>query len=107
MHKQPASRSIQAQHSEAYGKLPFDDTADFDLVERGFIATIKPNVIHDDKGAVIWDNDSYGDFSGDAPSTVHPSLWRQSRAGCTGGTLRGHRGHLPGTWTRPFQCDIH
>ncbi|GAA1496144.1 alkyl/aryl-sulfatase [Paeniglutamicibacter kerguelensis] len=79
MHKQPASRSIQAQHSEAYGKLPFDDTADFDLVERGFIATIKPNVIHDDKGAVIWDNDSYGDFSGDAPSTVHPSLWRQSR----------------------------
>jgi alkyl sulfatase BDS1-like metallo-beta-lactamase superfamily hydrolase len=26
----------------------------------------------------VWDNDSYGFLTGDAPPTVHPSLWRQS-----------------------------
>ncbi len=27
---------------------------------------------------VVWDNDSYGFLTGDAPTTVNPSLWRQS-----------------------------
>jgi alkyl sulfatase BDS1-like metallo-beta-lactamase superfamily hydrolase len=27
---------------------------------------------------VVWDNDVYGFLTGDAPSSVHPSLWRQS-----------------------------
>jgi alkyl sulfatase BDS1-like metallo-beta-lactamase superfamily hydrolase len=26
----------------------------------------------------VWDNDSYGFLTGDAPNTVNPSLWRQS-----------------------------
>jgi linear primary-alkylsulfatase len=58
--------------------LPFDDTTDFDAVERGFVAAGE-GVITDDKGEVVWDNKSYTDFlTGDAPDTVHPSLWRQS-----------------------------
>ncbi len=58
--------------------LPFDDTADFDAAERGFIAAGEP-VIRNDRGEVIWDNGSYTSFlTGDAPDTVHPSLWRQS-----------------------------
>ncbi len=28
---------------------------------------------------MVWDNDSYGFLEGDAPETVNPSLWRQSR----------------------------
>jgi alkyl sulfatase BDS1-like metallo-beta-lactamase superfamily hydrolase len=58
--------------------LPFDDTDDFDAVERGFIAAGEP-VIRNDRGEVVWDNGSYAGFlTGDAPDTVHPSLWRQS-----------------------------
>jgi alkyl sulfatase BDS1-like metallo-beta-lactamase superfamily hydrolase len=30
-------------------------------------------------GRVVWDNDAYGFLDGDAPTSVHPSLWRQSR----------------------------
>ena len=29
-------------------------------------------------GKVVWDNDSYAFLTGDAPSSVNPSLWRQS-----------------------------
>jgi len=30
-------------------------------------------------GRVVWDNDVYAFLAGDAPSSVHPSLWRQSQ----------------------------
>ena len=42
--------------------LPFDDTADFDAAERGFIAAGE-GVITDEQGEVVWDNKSYTDFS--------------------------------------------
>ena len=29
-------------------------------------------------GRVVWDNDAYSFLAGDAPTSVHPSLWRQS-----------------------------
>jgi alkyl sulfatase BDS1-like metallo-beta-lactamase superfamily hydrolase len=58
--------------------LPFDDTADFEAAERGLIDAGDP-VVRNDKGDVVWDNGSYTGFlTGDAPDTVHPSLWRQS-----------------------------
>ena len=58
--------------------LPFGDTADFDSAARGLIAEGE-SVIRNDAGEVVWDNGSYTAFLiGDAPDTVHPSLWRQS-----------------------------
>src|ERR1700742_1217548 len=58
--------------------LPFGDTADFEAAERGLIDPGDPVVRHD-HGEVVWDNGSYSSFlTGDAPGTVHPSLWRQS-----------------------------
>jgi alkyl sulfatase BDS1-like metallo-beta-lactamase superfamily hydrolase len=36
-------------------------------------------VIRAADGRVVWDNDSYAFLDGDAPTTVNPSLWRQSR----------------------------
>jgi alkyl sulfatase BDS1-like metallo-beta-lactamase superfamily hydrolase len=35
-------------------------------------------VVTADDGTVVWDNDVYAFLGGDAPTTVHPSLWRQS-----------------------------
>ncbi|MBO1902536.1 MBL fold metallo-hydrolase [Leucobacter weissii] len=72
---------VRAAHEEAYAGLPFEDTRDFDDAARGLIARLEPGVVLNDAGAVVWDNDSY-DFLAQqeqAPATVHPSLWRQSR----------------------------
>ena len=59
--------------------LPFDDTADFDDADRGFIGALEPCVVKAADGRVVWDNDVYAFLAGDAPTTVHPSLWRQSQ----------------------------
>lgn len=55
------------------------DTADFDATSRGRIDELSPGVVRAVGGEVVWDNDSYAFLEGDAPDTVHPSLWRQSQ----------------------------
>ena len=58
--------------------LPFDDVEDFRNADRGFIAALSPCVIKAADGRVVWDNDAYSFLDGPAPTSVHPSLWRQS-----------------------------
>jgi alkyl sulfatase BDS1-like metallo-beta-lactamase superfamily hydrolase len=74
-HKPPTA-VIESAHREH--ALPFHDTTDFDDADRGFIAALSPCVINAADGRVVWDNDSYSFLSGPAPTSVHPSLWRQS-----------------------------
>jgi alkyl sulfatase BDS1-like metallo-beta-lactamase superfamily hydrolase len=50
---------------------------DFADADRGFLGTIDPCVVRDASGDVVWDGDSFSFLAGDAPDTVHPSLWRQ------------------------------
>ncbi|MFZ1175977.1 MAG: alkyl sulfatase dimerization domain-containing protein, partial [Mycobacterium sp.] len=64
-----------AQRAQA---LPLRDDADFDNADRGFIAALSPCVITAADGRVVWDNDAYSFLGGSAPTSVHPSLWRQS-----------------------------
>jgi linear primary-alkylsulfatase len=59
--------------------LPFDDRQDFDDTERGFIARATSRTITNAEGRVVWDLDAYRFLDGDAPDTVHPSLWRQGQ----------------------------
>src|SRR3954453_4887295 len=75
--QKPATGSIAAQHRQAAATLPFADRQDFDGARRGFLGALEPGVVHSD-GRVVWDNDAYGFLDGEAPPTVHPSLWRQS-----------------------------
>ncbi len=72
----PPSIAIEAAH-RAY-VLPSDDTTDFDNADRGFIAALSPCVVKAADGRVVWDNDVYSFLGGPAPTSVHPSLWRQS-----------------------------
>jgi alkyl sulfatase BDS1-like metallo-beta-lactamase superfamily hydrolase len=74
-HKAPTA-VIEAGHREH--ALPFQDTTDFDNADRGFIAALSPCVVKAADGRVVWDNDSYAFLGGTAPTSVHPSLWRQS-----------------------------
>src|ERR1700726_3426843 len=60
--------------------LPFEDTADFDDAARGFLGTIENAKITSAQGRVVWCLEAYGFLaSEEAPATVNPSLWRQSR----------------------------
>lgn len=61
-----AEPAVRAVYEAARRELPFDDRRDFDDARRGFIAT-RPDV-HADRYAFLQ--------AGDAPDTVHPSLWR-------------------------------
>ncbi|MGD1110938.1 MAG: MBL fold metallo-hydrolase, partial [Mycobacterium sp.] len=72
----PPSAIIESAHGEH--ALPFHDTTDFENADRGFIAALSPCVIKAADARVVWDNDSYSFLDGPAPTSVHPSLWRQS-----------------------------
>jgi alkyl sulfatase BDS1-like metallo-beta-lactamase superfamily hydrolase len=78
MDQKPPTAVIEAAHAGHLTGLPFDDTRDFDDADRGFIASLQPCVVKAADGRVVWDNDVYAFLSGDAPTSVHPSLWRQS-----------------------------
>ena len=79
MHQKPATPSIEAANAGALRSLPFSDEQDFADADRGFLGALVPGVVHAADGRVVWDNDGYAFLQGDAPATVHPSLWRQSK----------------------------
>src|SRR5215813_2781672 len=75
-----ASPSVVAQQQAVRNALPFSDTADFDDAARGFLGTIESAKIMSSSGRVVWSLEPYGFLSeAEAPATVNPSLWRQSR----------------------------
>lgn len=78
MEQKPPTAVIEAAHAEHLNELPFDDTRDFADADRGFIDALRPCVVTAADGRVVWDNDVYDFLGGDAPTSVHPSLWRQS-----------------------------
>lgn len=79
MQGKPAEPAIEAAHRAALESMPFGDDADFADADRGFLGALEPGVVKAADGRVVWDGDSYAFLDGDAPTTVHPSLWRQSQ----------------------------
>lgn len=75
----PATPATVDRQRDLLGRLPFSDTRDFEDARRGLIARRVPGAVTADDGTVVWDNDSYAFLDGDAPGSVNPSLWRQSR----------------------------
>jgi alkyl sulfatase BDS1-like metallo-beta-lactamase superfamily hydrolase len=57
----------------------FDDRADFDSAERGFVAALVPGVIKAADGRVVWNSDAYAFLDAPCPDTANPSLWRQGQ----------------------------
>src|SRR5260370_28621649 len=75
-----ASASVVAQHAATLKALPFSDISDFEDASRGFIGTLENARIVSAQGRVVWSLEPYGFLSdAEAPPTVDPSLWRQSR----------------------------
>lgn len=76
----PASTTTQEQQALVRESLPFDDTLDFELSEKGLIKRPEQLEILDDNGKVVWELGNY-DFltSNTYHNTINPSLERQAR----------------------------
>src|SRR3954467_8489985 len=75
-----ASAAVVEQHAATRAALPFADTSDFDDASRGFLGTRENAKITSEAGRTVWSLEPYGFLSDEeAPPTVDPSLWRQSR----------------------------
>ena len=73
------SDAVRVSNAALTASLPFDDSADFEDAQRGFIGRLDPCLVTAADGRVVWDNESYRAFlEGPAPESVNPSLWRQS-----------------------------
>ncbi|MFK4807338.1 alkyl/aryl-sulfatase [Microbacterium sp. ZW CA_36] len=79
MQQREPEASIREAQAKALASLPFDDVDDFAAAERGFLGTLDDPKIRNDKGDVVWDASTFDFVQGDAPDSVHPSLWRQSK----------------------------
>ena len=79
MSAKAVTSAIASANADQRNVLPFDDISDFADADRGFLGALNPCVITAADGRVVWDNDSYGFLDGQAPPSVHPSLWRQSQ----------------------------
>jgi alkyl sulfatase BDS1-like metallo-beta-lactamase superfamily hydrolase len=75
----PASPVVARQQQAVLDSLPFSDTQDSDDATRGLVGRREPNAVTAPDGTVLWDNDTYSFLQGDAPDSVNPSLWRQSK----------------------------
>ena len=79
----PAPGTVSKATAEANAKvaasLPLNDPSDFADATRGRLAQIEGGIIRNAKGDVVWDANSYAFVKGDAPASVNPSLWRQSK----------------------------
>uniref|UniRef100_UPI000B4A8DF6 alkyl/aryl-sulfatase n=1 Tax=Novosphingobium sp. B 225 TaxID=1961849 RepID=UPI000B4A8DF6 len=75
----PASAATLAAQQAAASALPGDDGRDADFATRGYIATPADPLIRDAKGKPVWNIAAYDWMKGDAPPSVHPSLWREMK----------------------------
>ncbi len=73
-----ASPQTQADNAALAATLNWADEQDFEFATRGFLGSIPDGKIRDAKGAVLRDLADEAQFTGPAPATVNPSLWRNA-----------------------------
>jgi alkyl sulfatase BDS1-like metallo-beta-lactamase superfamily hydrolase len=75
----PASgATIRAQQAAALG-TPKENEAEIEFASRGFIGTRADPLIKAQDGKIVWNLAAYDFVAGEAPATVHPSLWRHMK----------------------------
>ena len=75
--KLPSATTAAA--NAAVAALVPDDPDDFTAATTGRIAPLPGPVIHPGFGHAVWDPADWTFVTGDAPDSVHPSLWRQAQ----------------------------
>ena len=74
-----ATAATQAANQRVRDALPWEDRADFDFAQRGFIDTLPDGIIRDAEGEAVWNVARYAFLDDEAPDTANPSLWRHSQ----------------------------
>lgn len=74
----PTEHTLRLNRAAAEG-LDLDHPEDFEAATRGRIAREGRVRVVGEDGTVIWDTGDYDFVTGDAPASVHPSLWRQEK----------------------------
>ena len=78
----PATEATIAAQKKVLEELPFNDKADFEDAQKGFIARPEVLEIKDEKGRVVWELESYKKYIAldkPAPDTINPSLYRNAQ----------------------------
>jgi linear primary-alkylsulfatase len=84
-----AEPAVKAANQRIIESLPFADTQDFEDAARGFIATREDATIRTKAGRSVWTLAPFRFLDEEqAPATVNPSLWRQSRLNMNHGLFR-------------------
>lgn len=73
------SQHTRRAHQAAKDGLPLTDRDDFEDADRGLLAREPDVVIRDATGTIVWSTAAYAFIEGEAPASVHPSLWRQAQ----------------------------
>ncbi len=74
-----ATASTIAANQKFAELLDLADQEDFEQARRGLVAEAPAETVRDSEGTVVFDPQAYAFVEGDAPATVNPSLWRQSK----------------------------
>lgn len=82
--RQDATAATRARQAASLGALDVNAPASFEDARRGLIASPSGQV-RNAQGQVVWDFDALQFARGEAPATVHPSLWRHARLNQTPG----------------------
>ncbi|MEO0439123.1 MAG: alkyl sulfatase dimerization domain-containing protein [Pseudomonadota bacterium] len=67
------------KNQNAADALPLADPVDFEQAKRGLIASADSLLVDGRNGGAAWNRDAYDFIQGEAPGSVHPSLWRQAQ----------------------------
>ncbi|MEQ8299727.1 MAG: alkyl sulfatase dimerization domain-containing protein [Hyphomonas sp.] len=89
-----ATDATRAANAALAARLSLDETSDVEDASRGRIAFIDAPAILNAEGGVVWSIPQFDFLKGDAPDTVNPSLWRQSRLAAEHGLFEVG----PGIW---------
>ena len=108
-HRKEATSFTTAANSALLSELNWDDVRDFEAASRGFIASLDDPVILTADGRPAWDLSAYPFLEEEtAPSSVNPSLWRQSRlVALLPRPVQGHRRRLPDPRLRSVGDEYH
>lgn len=74
-----ATEATREANQSLAQRLPLDQPDDFDDAYRGWLASIQADAITNAEGGVVWPIRQFDFLQDDAPDTVNPSLWRQSK----------------------------
>ncbi len=74
-----ATEATREANAKVAARLPISEPSDFEDATRGRIAQIEGGIIRNAKGEVVWDANQFAFLKGEAPASVNPSLWRQSK----------------------------